>query len=502
MSGTDEPPERPAPPAPPSPPSHPAGEPVAGPPSLPPVWSSPSPPPRERPSPWPALLGATLLAVLVGAIVLVLLGERTDPSAVGPTPTPAVTPSVPAASPSPGPTPSQPPQGTATASPSPADSPPQATIDPEQLAAEIARVEAQVPPIRGLEPREEVEKRFLDAEALAAELRESFAEDNPPELVAAQQALYRRLGLLPPDADLEALVLELYGAAVAGFYDPDTGAMTVVQRSEAFGPLEKTTIAHEFTHALQDQHFDLASLGYDDPTQGDRSMARLSLVEGDATLLMSLWAQQHLTAEEILELLRQSNDPEAREILERMPPVLVEQTLFPYTQGLEFAAALHQEGGWEAIDRAFGDLPESTEQVIHPERYLDRDEPVAVVLPDLARALGEGWQERLSDTMGELNVRLWVEQALPSGEASDAAEGWDGDRIALLDDGGSAWAIGWVTAWDGSEDAAEFGAAARSAVASLGGEAAVDELAEDHVAVVLASDATVLAELRRALRGG
>jgi hypothetical protein len=481
-----------------------APPPADAPPSLPPVWSSPPRPPRdEGPRTAIAILAVGVLVLLVGAIVFVLLrGPGTESGAL-PSSTPSAA-SSPATSPSTEASPTETDGPSVSGTPGPSAEPTTtASADTAELAAEIAEVEAQVPPIRGLEPKEPVANRFLDEAALKEELRSSFEEDNPPEVIAGQQALYERLGLLPPDADLESLVLELLGESVAGFYDPDTKALTIVERSGAFGPLEKTTLAHEFTHALQDQYFGLDSLDFDDTSQGDRSLARLSLVEGDATLLMTLWAQQHLTPEELLELIRQSSDPEGQALLDRLPPVLVAQTLFPYTEGLEFVAALYQQGGYDAVDDAFRDPPDSTEQVIHPEWYLQRDDPVAVDLPDAAGGLGEGWKERISDTLGELNVRLWADESLASTDAEDAAEGWDGDRIALYENDGDAWAIAWVTAWDSDDDADEFAAAARQVVGSLDGEAAVIAApgGARQVVVLLASDQLALDDLRVVISG-
>jgi hypothetical protein len=217
--------------------------------------------------------------------------------------------------------------------------------------------------------------------------------------------------------------------------------------------------------------------------------------------VMSLWAQQHLTSDEILEMVQQSNDPAAQAVLARMPPVLLRQTLFPYTDGLTFVSGIFQEGGFDAVDEAFASLPDSTEQILHPERYAARDEPIAVDLPAVTQALGSGWDETTTDTMGELNAQIWLQQESGANASRSAAQGWGGDRIGAYAGPSEAWAVAWQTAWDTSSDAAEFAAGAREVVAGLEGES--DVLAgagSETVIVLLASDAATLDRLQAAFR--
>ena len=183
--------------------------------------------------------------------------------------------------------------------------------------------------------------------------------------------------------------------------------------------------------------------------QGDRSLARLALVEGDATLLMTRWLSEHLDPAELGELLKV--DPEAQAQLERMPAILRESLLFPYQQGLIFANGIWARGGWEAVDAAFGRLPDSTEQILHPEKYEAREKPVEVALDAdaLAKAMGAGWSGTPEDTLGEFQLSVWLREngvkALP---ADDAAAGWGGDRLAYLRGPNGAYALALLTAWD------------------------------------------------------
>ena len=218
---------------------------------------------------------------------------------------------------------------------------------------------------------------------------------------------------------------------------------------------------------------------------------------------MTLWLSRHLTTVEIQDLLQV--DPEAQAQLASMPAILRETLLFPYQQGLVFVNGIWARGGWEAVDRTFGRLPDSTEQVLHPAKYEAGEKPVDVTLDAdaLAKAMGAGWSGTPEDTLGEFQLSVWLREngvkALPAG---DAAEGWGGDRLAYLRGPNGSYALVLHTAWDTQADADEFLAAARVAATSLPGSAAAEPDDARSVWVLLASDSTNLDLLRRAVRAG
>ena len=372
------------------------------------------------------------------------------------------------------------------------------------IEQQIAQVEAQVPPLRGLQPKREVPNRLIGEAAVREDLARSFDRDNPPAELKAQQHLLERLGFMGPGLDLRALCLDALTSQVLGYYRDEEKDMTIVQRSGGFGPLEQMTVAHEYTHALQDQHFDLKSLGTHEVDQSDRSLARLALVEGDASLLMTQWAQANLTPQELVELVQQSSDPSQQETLDRLPPLLRTQLTFPYQEGLAFALRLYTEGGWDAINAAYRSLPDSTEQILHPEKYALAEGPVPVELPPVAQRLGVGWTQSAIDTAGELAIRVWLEgDRLPatpdSVSAEEAAAGWGGDRVASYDGPRGAWAVVWQTAWDTPADADEFASAAGSLVRHLGAGALVAGRGATDVLILVASDESTLQKVKAAV---
>jgi hypothetical protein len=237
--------------------------------------------------------------------------------------------------------------------------------------------------------------------------------------------------------------------------------------------------------------------------EGDRAIARLSLIEGDATLVMSLWQIDNLSQAEIMQLLGESLDPEATRILQEMPAALRETLLFPYTRGLTFTQGVQATGGWEAVNEAFANPPASTEQVLHPEKYRAHEAPVKVDLPDdLATRLGKGWTVGLEDTLGEFQLSLWLSDAGGGtlADANQAAAGWGGDRTAILDGPNGASAVVIATEWDSTADASEFAAQARAVVGGLTNPADVVALVDGTgVTVVIGTTTDVVGQVENVL---
>ena len=151
-------------------------------------------------------------------------------------------------------------------------------------------IEDQVVALRELDPTD-VARETIDGETLKDMNATSFAEDNPPEYVAANDRLLKALGLLTEDQSLETLYLDLIDSQVAGFYRPDEKTLYVVSRSGAINGADKVTFAHEYDHALQDANFPGVFAAQKDLLdQSDQALARAAVYEGDATLLMSYWA--------------------------------------------------------------------------------------------------------------------------------------------------------------------------------------------------------------------
>ena len=242
--------------------------------------------PRVRHDRLTVLATVLLVAVLVAAC-----------NSATPTPSPEASPTAAPPSAAPSPTPSEAPAAAPSSVPTAAD----------PIYDEI---EQEVAALRGLQPTGDVARTTLDEAQLAEEMEKLYHEESPPELVAANERFYKALGLLPTDASLGDLTVEMLSGGVAGYYRDDQKTLYVVSRSGEVGPNEKVTFAHEFDHALQDQHFTIFKDQEGVTNRSDWLLARQALYEGDASLLMTLWMSENFAPEEFQELLAQGlNDP-------------------------------------------------------------------------------------------------------------------------------------------------------------------------------------------------
>jgi hypothetical protein len=200
--------------------------------------------------------------------------------------------------------------------------------------------------------------------AAAARLDELLSEDEDPEADDAERRLLEALGAVPPGTDLTQLRRDLLDEQVAGFYSPETGELVVrVPDDGRIRPIDRITVAHELEHALADQTIGLPELdGFDD--DADAALAALAVVEGDATLLMNLWALEHVSVTDQLGAALGGDLAAAQASLAAVPPYLQRELLFPYTDGLELICDRYLEGGWEAVDAAYADLPTTTAEVL------------------------------------------------------------------------------------------------------------------------------------------
>lgn len=345
---------------------------------------------------------------------------------------------------------------------------------PAVQAAE--RIRAEVARMRGLEYQASVRVGVKTPAELRAMFLEEFEDEMPPEEVAKQEKVFKRLGLLPQDFDLRARLINFLSEQVGGYYDPEKKELFLIDQSEnpemqALGPaarfMDEMVMAHELHHALQDQNFDLTRWMELLSSHDDRIQGYKSLVEGEAQLIgmQYLFKKMGRGDVDIAQFNRMQEmaarfSPEAAKLRE-MPPFLVENMMFPYTQGAEFVQRVQREGGWERIGAAFDDPPTSTEQVLHPEKFLgERDDPMELLLPDFAAALGDDTEELYENTLGEFNVTLLLRAlGLSKAESARAAAGWDGDRLKGYETEDGRVVVVWLSTWDSEEEAREFEAA-------------------------------------------
>jgi hypothetical protein len=318
--------------------------------------------------------------------------------------------------------------------------------------------------------------------------------DTTPAQIHAVEVTLKKLGLAPADFEFRALMIRLLTEQVAGYYDPKTQQFHLADWIDIDG--QKPIMAHELTHALQDQHFNLRRFEHWPRGDSDAELAAHALIEGDATLVMSHYvANSLLRALEFLKSLGTTGM--ATEELDKAPRALRESLLFSYQEGLSWTRTVYRYHGWKGVSDAFRTLPQSTEQILHPEKYFVHEAPVKVELPDISRLLNvrrskpsgrwavsseqnssyvarhsssvgslrtahsplppSGWRRVDFDVNGEWNFYLILDQFLKSSvESRQAAAGWGGDRYAVYENRKGDVIYISLSAWDTERDAREF----------------------------------------------
>lgn len=349
---------------------------------------------------------------------------------------------------------------------------PSPRLTDEALGAMIDSLLPEISRASGLEARRPV-RYSVQSTAEVREFVERQLEDElgPEELAGAERA-YRLFGLIPDTLDLRSLLLELYSEQVVGYYDPETDRLYVVEGVSADSA--ESVVAHELVHALQDQHTPLDSLIARD-RGNDRQMAAQAAAEGQATVVMialetSRRTGQSLDPSDLPDLggmMEAALEAQGQQfpVFERAPRVIRETLVFPYFGGAAFVQALHAARGTIV---PFGDqLPQSTEQVLEPERAFlgGRDAPTQIELGEAP----SGWEIAYSNTLGQLETRIMLDEWLGA-EGRPAATGWDGDQYAVLDGPEGQEALVWYSVWDDDAGADRFARAYRAVLEQRPGQ--------------------------------
>jgi hypothetical protein len=306
---------------------------------------------------------------------------------------------------------------------------------PRDLDELVTRTGDQVATLRELAWTEDVEVAFLDDAETRARLTElTELDDDGRERLVTEQLLLHALGATPADLDLIHVQQELLGDAVAGFYVSETQEVVVrVPASGVPGTADRITLAHELDHALVDQVLGLPDLaGAPFVDDRDAALAALSVIEGDATLLMTLWTLEHLSLTEQFGMVLDPAIAGQQAVLDAFPDVIGRELLFPYTAGLDWACDTFLEGGWAAVDAAYADPPGTTYEILYGE-------PTAASTPAALEAPTTGHRERQRTTFGAAEL-LWQLEA-PGGDPAAALDRPD-ERVR-------AWAGGELVVWDG-----------------------------------------------------
>lgn len=325
----------------------------------------------------------------------------------------------------------------------------------------------RVEEVGGLRFVRDVPVEFMTRERLAEYIRELFQSEYPPEQAEREERVLRAFGFLGPGERLRAIRERVLNENIAGFYDerPGVKRLFAISSGTNLNLMNQLVLAHELRHALQDQHFSIEAALAVKSDYDDRRLAALSLLEGDATLLMEKYLTSGLgEAASLLGNLSQGggfSGMDSRTMAEMFagpelrvaPAVVREQLVVPYLEGHELATEIFERGGFKLLNDKLKSPPRSMEQVLHPEKYLDqRDEPAPVAEPTPVGGASAESDGRL----GEFFVRVLLQSAVPADEAARAAAGWGGDAYSLWRDETGQYRLAWRTVWDTDSDAREF----------------------------------------------
>lgn len=319
-----------------------------------------------------------------------------------------------------------------------------ATEEVLKETSEIRQLPVLKPVKSGAQSRADIERMII----------KNLDEETTPEEMRATELTLKKLGLVPLDFQYRSFIISLLTEQVAGYYDPKAQQFYLADWIELDS--QQPVMSHELTHALQDQHFNLRRFEKWPKGDSDAELAAHALVEGDATLTMMQYImRQPERARAFLKSME--GNASANEKIESAPRALRESLIFPYEKGLQFATKVYARGGWKMVSDAYANLPQSSEQVLHPDKYFAREAPVKIELADISSLLGKGWKRVEYDVNGEWSYYLILDEFLKAqSESEKAAAGWGGDRYAVYEGPKGEVLMAQLTVWDTEKDASEF----------------------------------------------
>lgn len=346
---------------------------------------------------------------------------------------------------------------------------PAAAPDPiAELERDPAGLIRRVSELRGLAERRPTTLLFQDEKTF---LRALDAGGGGSATASDFGSVYAAFGFDVPSARKGTSAGQVMHEQVVAFYDPTTHSVHVRKGGGGFGgsPDEvKGLVAHELGHSLQHQHFNVPKV--EDMTDLDQRLASMALIEGDAMLTMIAYIADEndvrlnralaaaTNAANQPDTVRYAQGTGGSDALMRSPGLMRERVMFPYMQGMAFLSQVHRAGGFPLVNQVYASPPATTEQVLHPEKYVAGEQAIPVEFPGVP----PGWKVALDGRMGELQTRVILDNCTSHDRALRASSGWGGDRFMLIERQGLA--LMWLTEWDTEEDAGEFEVAAKELV--------------------------------------
>src|SRR6202163_952323 len=304
-----------------------------------------------------------------------------------------------------------------------------------EFSAAADEVLAQMSEITGLKLRTPVKKTLRSREEIRAYVISEMNEDKEPAERYASARSAEAFGLLPKGFDIDSFMVDLLTEQIAGLYDPKAHEFYIAD----WIPLadQKMVMAHELTHALEDQHFQIETWVKAARPNDDGELAREAVLEGSAMAAMIdyLLSETGRSLKDLPDIDPSMliGDMAGTPMLQKAPPFLKDALVFPYFAGLTFSADLLKTNGWKDLPAVFSKPPVSTQQIMHPALYHSGKIPAQVKLPDVDRLLGPEWTKLEENVMGEFGWKEVFKQFLGDDRAKILAAAWEGDRYAVFE---------------------------------------------------------------------
>jgi hypothetical protein len=338
-------------------------------------------------------------------------------------------------------------------------------------SAQVAKIESGIQNVRQLRFKQAVPLDVKTADQAEAMMEADLMRDYTDNQLEADAVAGALTGLYPAGMDLKAQSLKLLKSQVAGFYDPRGKEMVLVEGGADLGIWNSAAqfmiqrdvagemlLAHELTHALQDQNFDLATRLDEVKNDDDRALALKSVAEGDATIAGFAYAAGRMddsTPDALADSLKNLPQALAAEAPDT-PQGLSAPLLFQYSDGVRFVGEAYRRGGWSAVDALYRNPPQSSHQILHPALYFDGGAPQPRIELAGYERIMSGWKKADDDSYGELLIRVILERNLgkQSNEVGLAAR-WTADRMIILQESRGVNVI-WMIAFSDDRTASHF----------------------------------------------
>jgi hypothetical protein len=328
------------------------------------------------------------------------------------------------------------------------------------LFSEIGAMEAGLSDITGLQFRRAIPYAVLNKDQLRRYLEQRVKETIKPAEIRAEELTLKLLGLVPSDFDLRQNTVDLLTEQAAAFYDYNKKKLFMLEDSS--GSDEEVALVHELAHGLADQHFPLGKYISEGMRSDDAATARQAVMEGQASWLMTAYISKKeggpgTVSDAVLDLMTHTMEvsPEQYPVFSKAPAYIREMLVFPYADGMLFQNAIFQKLGRESFSEVFRHPPLSTQQVIHPDRYLAHVAPRIPDPPEIPAA--REFRKLAEGTLGELDYRILLTQYAGKQTGERMASHLAGSSYELLEHKRGSWpALAYTSSWDSPESAGKF----------------------------------------------